>query len=225
LNHPIILEDQDIGLGYQLIEQAEERVRFYDLYRELKNLQKRYNVYYHTKKRKHPIKTPSFMLRGKQHSSIQEHYKTSVKTLSDKHQSHRFINVMLPACGWAKSIGLSEDFVRSVLCELLSDKENFNKDFQKAWKYAKEIDFGNITKDNLLGKTYEDVSNEVLTLLLKRRYTRQELIKRVFQNQKWLCDRVLNFLQKAGFVEIKSKTQGRGRPKTLIFITHKGRRF
>ncbi|WP_459895166.1 hypothetical protein [Hydrogenobaculum acidophilum] len=228
VNHPIILENQQIGAGYRLVQGATEQIDFFELYRKLKKLnielkdKEQRKEDEQNKKKEHPVKIPPFM--KDKLINLEELYSLAVKTLAQKHSNYRFTRVMLPAVGWAKYLNLDESFVYNLLRECLPDKTNFDEDFAKAWKYAREIEF--IAEDiSYLSQTYESYSNRVLELLSYGPLTRQQLLQDVFNNQKWLCDAVMNFLNKIGAVYFVNKPkEGKGRPEKIFFLSKKKKR-
>ncbi|GAB6066266.1 hypothetical protein JCM9492_13590 [Aquifex pyrophilus] len=174
----------------------------------------------------------------KKEDIIERLYTKAVKSLASRHRSHRFIHVFFPAVGWAKNLGLDEDFVYEVLREAVPDKRNFDKDFKKAWKYARELEFNlpkwvkgkeSIKKEvkgkRNLGKFLKELERTEITywieraksyLRKKKEATRQELIHEVFKKQRWLCDEVIKLLERSGEVEVSVERRGVGRPRKVV---------
>ncbi len=152
-------------------------------------------------------------------------YERAVLTLASKHDSYRFIYVMLPAVGWAKYLGLSRSYVYDVLKEAIPDKRNFDRDFKIAWSKAWELEFKVQKRDrrkkdlvSYLERTkLSDWTNKARRYLReKKRAYRQEILYDVFKGQKWLCDEVLNYLEAQGEVRFEKEIHGRGRPRKVI---------
>ncbi|GAB6066234.1 hypothetical protein JCM9492_13360 [Aquifex pyrophilus] len=174
----------------------------------------------------------------KKEDIIERLYAKAVKSLASRHKSHRFIHVFFPAVGWAKNLGLDEDFVYEVLREAVPDKRNFDRDFKKAWKYARELEFNlpkwvkgkeSIKKEvkgkRNLGKFLKELEKTEITywiekaksyLKKKKEATRQELIHEVFKKQRWLCDEVIKLLERSGEVEVSIEKKGVGRPRKVV---------
>ncbi len=65
-----------------------------------------------------------------------------------------------------------------------------------------------------------EITEKVLEIVRDRgQIERQELIAEVFGGQKWLCDMVMDFLEKKGLVESFFKKQGVGRPSKLYKLS------
>ena len=77
--------------------------------------------------------------------------------------------------------------------------ENKRKDIERGWKYARELEFTVPGEVRWFGRKREDWEEEAISLLVREReIKRQELIKRVFFNQKWLCDLIMEGLLRRG---------------------------
>ena len=157
--------------------------------------------------------------------NVEALYERAVSALASKHDSYRFIHVMLPAVGWAKYLGLSQSYVYDVLREAIPDKRNFDRDFKIAWNKAWELEFkvqrrGRKKKDfvSYLERTkFSDWTDKARRYLReKKRAYRQEILYDVFMGQRWLCDGVLNYLWILGEVRFEKEIHGRGRPRKVI---------
>ena len=120
LNHPVFWEDYPL-YRYELVESVEGENDFYGLYRKVKRLQKELGLYTFKGKNlteefwgKRPptkkgdkkecriIKAPAFVRRLQENTLDNfELWKRRVITLSEKHDSYRYIHVIQPAVGWA----------------------------------------------------------------------------------------------------------------------------
>jgi len=233
LNHPVFYEEFSL-YNYQLIEEVGGRIAFYGLYRRVKKLQKELELYTFNGKNlteefwgKRPsakkenkeecriIKAPAF-IRRLQEGRLDnfELWKRAVSSLSQKHSSRRYTHVIQPAIGWAKYLELPEDEATEFLVGLLG--ENKRKDVEKGWKYARELEFTVPDSVKWIGRTREEWEGEVIAYLqFKREVSRQELLKEVFGNKKWLCDLIMDGLVEKGMVTTSFVIHGRGRPKKV----------
>jgi len=237
LNHPVFYEEFPL-YNYELIEDVEEGVAFFGLYRRVKKLQKELKLYTfkgknlteefwgkktpEKKKKKDEsgkeyriIKAPAF-IRKLEEGKLDnfELWKRAVTSLSQRHDSYRYIHVIQPAVGWAKYLELQEYEVADFLIELLGERKR--KDVEKAWKYARELEFNLPDTVKWWGKTREEWEGEVIAYMqFKKEVSRQELLKEVFGNQKWLCDMIMNGLVEKGIVAVSFVINGRGRPKKV----------
>jgi hypothetical protein len=235
VNHPLFVEGIDYnGKKYEIVEVKKGYAgRFYNLYRKVKYLQKKGELWYlgetylpgkfwdkkppAKKKKAKIIKAPAFlkMLKEKQ-LDIMELWKRAVLSLSQKHSNGRYIHVIQPAIGWSKYLELPKEEINEYLLSLLGEKKS--KDIEKGWKYAAALEFKIPDRIEWAGKTREEWEKEALTYILNRGIVeRQELIKEVFHNQKWLCDMILEGLEKKGKVEWFFLREGRkGRPPKVF---------
>jgi len=91
---------------------------------------------------------------------------------------------------------------------------------EKGWKYARELEFTVPGEVRWFGRKREDWEEEVISLLAKEgKIERQELLKRVFFNQKWLCDLIVEGLVEKGIVASEFVRSGRGRPKKVFALS------
>jgi len=235
VNHPLFVEGIDYkGKKYEIVEVKKGYAgRFYDLYRKVKHLQRKEELWYLGEtylpgkfwNRKPPakekkakiIKAPAFlkMLKEKQ-LDVMELWKRAVLTLSQKHSNGRYIHLIQPAVGWAKYLELPKEEIDEYLLSLLGEEKK--TDIERGWKYAVALEFKIPDRIEWAGKTREEWENEVITYITHRKLVeRQELIKEVFHNQKWLCDMILEGLEKKGKVEWFFLRDGRkGRPPKVF---------
>jgi hypothetical protein len=117
---------------------------------------------------------------------------------------------------------LPEEVVTEFLLGLLG--ENKRKDIEKGFKYARELEFIVPESVKWAGRTREEWEGRVIAYLNgKRRVNRQELIKSVFHNQKWLCDLIMDGLIKKGMVISEFEVYGRGRPRKVYELAEEMR--
>jgi len=241
LNHPVFYEGFPL-YNYQLVEEVGGRITFYGLYRRVKKLQKELELYTFNGKnlteefwgRRPPkkkddkkecriIKAPAFF-RKLQENRLDnlELWKRAVTSLSEKHSSYRYIHVIQPAIGWAKYLELPEEVVTEFLVGLLG--ENKREDVEKGWKYARELEFTVPDSVKWIGKTREEWEGEVIAYLqFRREVSRQELLREVFGNRKWLCDMIMDGLVEKGMVTASFMVHGRGRPKKVYKLAEEMR--
>ena len=241
INHPIWVEGWEVDGKKSEIKEVKEGYagRLYDLYRKAKKLQREENLWtfgginltqrFWPEKFKKEVASkgkvivPEFI--AKQQVKKLDYlmrWKIAVAKLAEKHTSHRFCNVMLPAVGWAKYLGLSRSEVDDYLREVIPDKKNFDVDIEKAWTYARPITFEwkgeGLRTEDLLRKFLVKANGGVL---------RSTLLKEVFGGRNYLLQFVERFLLKNGFVYIRKEKvkKGRGRKAYIYFLTEKGKAF
>lgn len=240
LNHPVFYEDFPL-YSYELIEDVEGGIPFFRLYRKAKELQKELKLYTfkgknlteeiwgkkppakREKKECRIIKAPAFVRKlEREKLDVFELWKRAVTTLSQKHTSYRYIHVIQPAVGWAKYLELPEDEVTEFLVGLLGESKR--KDVEKGWKYVRELEFTVPESVKWVGKTREEWEGEVIAYLqFRREVSRQELLKEVFANQKWLCDMIMDGLASKGIVTFDFVVHGRGRPRKVYRLAEEVR--
>ncbi len=240
LNHPVFYEDYPL-YKYELIESAEGEFPFYDFYRKVKKLQRKLNLWTFRGKNlteefwgiKAPqkksekecrlIKAPGFRRKLKKELLDNfELWKRAVISLVQKHSSYRYTYVIQPAVGWAKYLELPRDEVIEFLVELLGEEKR--KDVEKGWKYARELEFNLPESVCWAGRTREEWEGIVIAeLQFKGSVSRQEFLKSVFFNQKWLCDLVMEGLVKKGLVVSNFVIYGRGRPRKVFSLAEEMR--
>jgi len=242
LNHPVFHEEFPL-YNYELVEEVGGGIVFFRLYRKVKKLQKELNLYTFkgknlteeiwgkrapTKKKDFKeecriIKAPAFVRRLKENTLDNlELWKRVVTSLSGEHNSYRYIHVIQPAVGWAKYLELPEDEVTEFLIGLLG--ENKRKDVEKGWKYARELEFTVPDSVKWIGKTREEWEGKVIAYLqFRREVSRQELLKEIFSNQKWLCDMIMDGLVEKEIVTASFVIHGRGRPRKVYRLVEEMR--
>jgi len=241
LNHPVFYEEFSL-YNYELVEDVRGRVAFFGLYRKVKRLQKELGLYTFKgrnlteefwgkkppPKRKEGkecrvIKAPAFIRRLRENSLDNfELWKRAVISLSEKHSSYRYIHIVQPAVGWAKYLELPEDKVTEFLVGLLG--ENKRKDIEKGWKYARELEFTVPDSVKWIGRTREEWEGEVIAYLqFKREVSRQELLREIFGNKKWLCDLIMDGLIDKGVATAFFVIYGRGRPRKVYKLAEEMR--
>jgi len=241
LNHPVFYEEFPL-YNYDLVEDVKGRVAFFGLYRRVKRLQKELGLYTFKGKnlteefwgRRPPkkkddkkecriIKAPAFLRKLEENRLDNlELWKRAVTSLSEKHSSYRYIHVIQPAIGWAKYLELPEEIVTEFLVELLG--ENKRKDIEKGWKYARELEFTVPDSVKWIGRTREEWEGEVIAYLQFRGgVSRQELLREVFGNRKWLCDLIMDGLIDKGVAVAFFVIYGRGRPRKVYKLAEEMR--
>jgi len=241
LNHPVFYEEFPL-YNYKLVEDVSGRVVFFGLYRRVKKLQKELKLYTFKGKnlteeiwgKKAPIKrkekkecriikAPAFVRRLQENTLDNlELWKRAVTSLSGKHNSYRYIHVIQPAVGWAKYLELPEDEATEFLIGLLG--ENKRKDVEKGWRYARELEFAVSDNVKWIGKTREEWEGKAIAYLqFKREVSRQELLKEIFNNQKWLCDMIMDGLIEKGIVTASFVIHGKGRPRKVYKLAEEMR--
>jgi len=238
LNHPVFYEDYHL-YRYELVEDVKGEVPFYDLYRKVKKFQRKLSLWTFRGKNltekfwgiKAPqrkprkgcrlIKAPGF--RRKLKKELLDNFdlwKRAVSSLAQKHSSRRYTYVIQSAVGWAKYLELPKDEVTEFLVELLGEEKR--KDVEKGWRYACDFEFNLPDSFRWAGKVKEEWEGKVIAeLQVKGSVSRQELLKKVFFNQKWLCDFIMDGLVEkgivlCGFSVVSSVTAGEGLKRYLL---------
>jgi predicted transcriptional regulator len=239
INHPIYVEGWSIrGKSSKLVEEGKgQAIRLYDLYRKAKLLQKKYELWTFgsinltekfwgkgesKEKKETKLVVPSFVAKKivKEFDDLVK-WKIAVRALAEKHTSYRFTKVMMPAVGWAKDLGLDKREVYDYLKELIPDKRNFDEDFEKAWKYA---DCRFEWKERRAKRQASDYLVEFLRAC-QEPTSRQELLRKVFGEIKYLLELTEKKALENGLVSVKKVklTQGRGRKSYVYELTEKGK--
>ena len=243
LNHPVFYEEFPL-YDYRLIEERDGGHFFFKLYRKVKKLQKEERLYSFKGKnltewlwgisppikreRKETckiIKAPAFLRKLREiELDAFELWKRAVITLFNRHDSYRYVRVIQPAIGWAKYLELPKDEVDAFLIELFDHEEKKRKDLEKAWKYAREIEFDLPEEIQWFGRSREDWEVILISKLRSQgEIARQELLKD-FYNQKWLLDMIAQGLEKKGTIEsFFVKSGGKGRPRKYYRLTEEVR--
>jgi len=240
LNHPVWAEEWELDGGRSAVMEKKGGYagKLYDLYRRAKKLQREEGLWtfgatnltarfwrergralYKNKKK---VIVPAFVVeRLERELDDLYRWKLAVKKLAEKYSSYRFTRVMLPAVGWAKWLGLDRWEVEAYLRELLTDKKNFEKDLEKAYRQpALPFEWGGETA----------VLRKLLKEFLKRTKEgafRQDLLREVFKGQNWLLQQVESFALREGLIkrEKVKRGRGRGRKAYLYTLTEKGEAF
>ena len=246
INHPIWVEGWEIDGKKSEIKEVKGGYagRLYDLYRKAKKLQREEKLWtfgginltqrFWPEKFKKEKEKEKAMKKGKvivpefvvkrQIKELDElmKWKIAVAKLAEKYDSYRFCNVMLPAVGWAKYLGLSRPEVDEYLRKVIPDKKNFDVDIEKAWTNARPIEFEwggeELSTGDLIRKFLVKANGGVL---------RSTLLKQVFGGRNYLLQFVERFLLKNGFVYVRKEKvkKGRGRKAYIYFLTEKGEAF
>ncbi|MGC8852076.1 MAG: hypothetical protein ACP5P0_00545, partial [Hydrogenobacter sp.] len=229
LNHPIWLEGRPVGgQGHSTLMEFKggNIIRLYTLYNRVKKLQREEGLWTFNGKNltqelwgKEPPKKERPKTRlireGRKGSTLtdEEKFEIAVRTLASKYRTHRFTKVMLPACGWAKDLGLTEAEVYNILQDLLWDKKNFDKDFEKAWRYSRPLRFE--WKDRPIQAEQEGFSEKMVKFLKAcLTPTERKHIRKLFKTEADYYE-VERHLLKHGYIEastVKKEGRGRGRP-------------
>ena len=240
LNHPVFYEEFPL-YSYELVEEAGGGVAFFPLYRKVKRLQREFALWTFEEKNlteefwgiKVPqkkfegecrvVKAPAFKRRLERELLDNfELWKRAVISLVQKRSSYRYTYVIQPAVGWAKYLELPRDEVIEFLKERLGEEKR--KDVEKGWKYARELEFNLPESVCWAGRTREEWEGIVIAeLQFRGSVSRQELLKSVFFNQKWLCDLVMGGLVKKGVVVSNFVIYGRGRPRKVFSLAEEMR--
>ncbi|MEM3290827.1 MAG: hypothetical protein QW046_04855, partial [Candidatus Micrarchaeaceae archaeon] len=225
INHPVWFSFDDRFYKQEVVKDG--NVKFFDFYNAIKRWQKENQVWTVNnvnltkrfwgkdiparKKIHQQEKLPAFMrndLVAIADEQKLKHWQKAVKTLFyNSRGKGSYIHFLQPAIGWAKSLGLNEYDVNTYLYEFLQDRDSkkTERDIQTAWRYAREIDFSlpdylkRITNIDLVG-----LSEKTLSFIQeKKEVARQELLKNLFFNQDWLCDKVMGYLEQKGIIKSK----------------------
>ncbi|HIC96791.1 MAG TPA: hypothetical protein EYP11_00090 [Aquificaceae bacterium] len=221
LNHPIWY-----GMHfYTRVVKVEGESWLYDIYGKAKELQKE-ELRKASKKPKGRVIIPRFIAKH-QTQALDDllKWKIATKRLAEKHISHRFTRVIMPAIGWAKYLGLERYEVESFLKELLPDKADMDKELERAWKYGDALEF------KWKGRDYsvEELLKRFYTMLLRAEegVSRQVILAEVFRGQNWLLQMIERFLLREGYISMEKRklTPGPGRRSYVYTLTEKGKSF
>lgn len=243
INHPIWFSFN--SHFYQKTVSKPGKIPFYTLYGRMKQIQKRFKYWVtrdkmnltlrfwgdrRPERKSTKVQLPAF-LRNELKSYIDEDYKLTlwkkaVKSLY-KGRGYRFTNFILPAIGWAKYLNLDRIDVDEYIKGFLADRDYMKteKDLDIAWKYANELEFKiPETKKQIKLPANLDLiqlTEKALNLVKQTSKTRQELLHEIFYKQAWLCDLVMNFLEKKGLVRSEFVKSGkRGRPSKVYHFVN-----
>lgn len=243
LNHPVLLEGRPVDgkKGSVLMEVKEGTVMLYDLYHRVKNLQKEEELWtfkgknltelfwkhkWRNQQKKQKLKKPDLKLKLKlklgERLTKEHKLELALRKLSEKHYINRFKHVMLPVCGWARYLGLDEDFVYNLLRKYLPTKKSFDKDFQKAWRYSTKLTFKWIDKyasNEEFSKKVEKFLNACVEPIERKHVLKLFLTEAEYYE-------VERYLLKKEYIEVNYlKTGKKGRPPKIIRVTEKGFAF
>lgn len=252
INHPVFLEGLEVnGKKSELMERKGGYAgKLYDLYRKVKELQSKEGLWTLRRGNREVNLTEKFWGRKveRKNGEIKEKrrdrvialrkweegcsyeekfskWKKAVDKLAEKHNSGRFLKVIVPAITWAKDLGLDRSDVDDYLCEVLSDRsvEKMEKDLEiawnmditdrfKWWKKEREND-----KESLREKALKEIYDKGGGIY------RQELLREVFKGQVYLLEEIMRGLEEERAIEVRFEKVGRGRPRKVYVLTEKGK--
>jgi len=208
INHPIWLTKKQT-----VILEATHEVDFYLLFQKAKELKKEYKLYEskpQKKKQKQLRHIPAFL--ANKLSKINEDYifQKAVESLYNKNKDKgRYIYFLQVLAGWCKYLNKSYSEYYDIAYKYCNDKQ---RDIETAWKYAKELEFKAESKYH----SFEEYADKVISYLKEhKKATRQELLKEIFFNQKWLEQEVMQSLKENGLIEETFEKKEKGRPAKL----------
>ncbi|MEM3260199.1 MAG: hypothetical protein QW533_07440, partial [Thermoplasmata archaeon] len=236
INHPVWFSFDDRFYKQEVVKDG--NVKFFDFYNAIKKWQKENQVWTvnnvnlterfwrhkitNQEKKKNVIQLPAFIRNDL--LSLADDYKLEVwkkavlKLFDNNKDKGRFIYFIMPSIGWAKSLGLNECDVNAYLNDLLGDRDSTKtqKDLKTAWRTAHELTF-NLPQHHIanLAEITETTEKALNFIKEKGEVERQELLRNIFSNQKWLCDLVMKYLEQKGLIKSKTTKQNqnkRGRP-------------
>jgi len=153
---------------------------------------------------------PAFIANKFRHIEHKTALEKAIETLARKHRKGRYIHLLQPVAGWCKYLGLSYSEYYELVYPYARDKQ---KDIEKAWRYARPLEFRAENKDY----KYDLVkyAEKAIEYLKKNGATaRQELLKEVFDNQKWLEQLIMQELKEQEIIKewFEKNPAGVGRP-------------
>ena len=232
---------------------AKERIKFYDLYRRLKELQREKGLYYlkrgnkevnltayfgwreeykkPQKSKTKVLKVPKFIaerLKDRALSNLEEdvklyYWKKAVKSLASKYWHHRYNKVIRPAVGWAKYLDLDRYEVESYLKEVLSDRDSRKNDHDIEVAFREAPELEFKLPQGIKTLDFKAIVRETLKVLSTKGAVPRQELIKLLGHQKWLVDLIMNALEKVGLVSHHFEKEGRGRPKKVFHLTEKGR--
>ena len=232
---------------------AKERVKFYDLYRRIKKLQKEKGLYYlkrgnkevnltayfgwreeykkPQKSKAKVLKVPKFIaerLKDRALSNLKEdvklyYWKKAVKSLASKYWHHRYNKVIRPAVGWAKYLDLDRYEVESYLKDVLSDRDSRKNDHDIEVAFREAPELEFKLPRGIKTLDFKAIVKETLKVLSTKGAVPRQELIKLLGHQKWLVDLIMNALEKVGLVSHRFEKEGRGRPKKVFHLTEKGR--
>jgi len=232
---------------------AKERIKFYDLYRRIKKLQREKELYYlkrgnkevnltayfgwreeykkPQKSKAKVLKVPKFIserLKDRVLSNLKEdvklyYWKKAVKSLASKYWHHRYNKVIRPAVGWAKYLDLDRYEVESYLKEVLSDRDSRKNDHDIEVAFREAPELEFRLPKGIKTLDFKAIVRETLKVLSTKGAVPRQELIKLLGHQKWLVDLIMNALEKVGLVSHHFEKEGRGRPKKVFHLTEKGR--
>ena len=232
---------------------AKERIKFYDLYRRIKKLQKEKKLYYLKRGNKEVnltayfgwreeykkpqktkakvLKVPKFIaerLKDRALSNLEEdvklyYWKKAVKSLASKYWHHRYNKVIRPAVGWAKYLDLDRYEVESYLKDVLSDRDSRKNDHDIEVAFREAPELEFKLPQGIKTLDFKAIVRETLKVLSTKGVIPRQELIKLLGHQKWLVDLIMNALEKVELVSHHFEKEGRGRPKKVFLLTEKGR--
>ncbi|MGB9693631.1 MAG: hypothetical protein ACPLYF_02190, partial [Fervidobacterium sp.] len=236
LNHPVWIEEREInGKKSQLYEVKEGEILLYTLYNRLKKLQREEGLWtfngknitellWHNKWKDFEKKEDTkIKIKIKNNLTDKEKLEIALISLLKKHKTNRFKSVMLPVCGWAKYLGLEKDTVYDLLRKYLITKSNFDKDFEKAWKYSSSLEFVWTYKEEELTKRIERYLKVFVSEGKEfKMYVKRKDLRELYKTEAEYYE-VERYLTDKGYIETGYiKTGKKGRPEKKITLTQEG---
>jgi len=220
INHPVwITKPEKVAL------EAEEEIDFYTLYRKAKELDKKLKAEQKAKdnrENKHRPKRrltylPAFLANKFRHTERKTALEKAVETLARKNIKGRYIHFLQVVAGWTKYLGLTYQEYYDLVYPYARDKQ---RDIKTAWEYARPLEFKNENKEYKYDLV--EYAEKAINYLKENGATaRQELLKEVFDNQKWLEQQIMQELKKQGLIEEWFEKQEIGRPKKVYSLKTK----
>ena len=218
INHPVWITKQE-----ELKQEATKEIDFYTLYRKAKKLKRELQKQKKDKEEKPKRKIvylPAFIANKFKKIETQSALEKAVLTLAKTHKKGSYIHFLQVVAGWSKYLGLTYQDYYDLVYPQKPDK---SKDIEKAWRYARPLEFKN---DNPIKKVKYDLveyADKAIEYLKKNgAIERQQLLKEVFDNQKWLEQIIMQELKEQGIIEEYFEKQERvGRPKKIYKIVDK----
>jgi len=212
VNHPVWITKPE-----EVILEATKEINFYTLYRKAKALDKKLKAEKKEKQRRKEKKPnrrlvylPAFIANKFRHIEHKTALEKAVETLARTHKKGRYIHLLQPVAGWCKYLGLSYGEYYELVYPYARDKQ---KDIEKAWKYARPLEFKVENKDYKYDLV--EYAEKAIEYLKKNGSTaRQELLKEIFDNQKWLEQLIMQELKQQGLIKewFEKNPAGVGRP-------------
>lgn len=212
VNHPVWITKPE-----EIILKPTEEIDFYTLYRKAKELDRKLKEKKREKQRRKEKKPkrrlvylPAFIANKFRHIEHKTALEKAIETLARKHRKGRYIHLLQPVAGWCKYLGLSYSEYYELVYPYARDKQ---KDIEKAWKYARPLEFKAENKDYKYDLV--EYAEKAIEYLKKNGATaRQELLKEVFDNQSWLEQLIMRELKHQEIIKewFEKNPAGTGRP-------------